>query len=51
MNSAELLNVARQVALRRVVVKRPKGAEFIGNKKPSASIQSKNTRYDLYVNG
>ncbi|WP_289286693.1 class I SAM-dependent methyltransferase [Methylophaga sp. UBA3991] len=31
-------------------MKRPKGAEFVGNQKPSASIQSKNTRYDLYVN-
>lgn len=49
-NSEELLTMARQVALRRVVVKRPKGAEFVGNQKPSASIQSKNTRYDLYVN-
>ena len=49
-HSAELLTVARHVALRRVVVKRPKGAEFVGNQKPSASIQSKNTRYDLYVN-
>ncbi|HIC45231.1 MAG TPA: 16S rRNA methyltransferase [Methylophaga aminisulfidivorans] len=49
-DSEELLSVARQVALRRVVVKRPKGAEFVGNQKPSASIQSKNTRYDLYVN-
>lgn len=49
-NSEELLTLARQVARRRVVVKRPKGAEFVGNQKPSASIQSKNTRYDLYVN-
>ena len=49
-NSEKLLSVARQVAVRRVVVKRPKGAEFVGNQKPSASIQSKNTRYDLYVN-
>jgi 16S rRNA (guanine1516-N2)-methyltransferase len=31
-----------------VVVKRPKGAEFVGEQKPSVSIQSKNTRFDIY---
>ncbi len=49
-DSEELLTVAKQIAMRRVVVKRPKGAEYVGNQKPSASLQSKNTRYDLYVN-
>lgn len=47
-NSAELLARARQKALKRVVVKRPKGADYVGNQTPSASIESKNTRYDLY---
>lgn len=47
-NSGELLAVSRQKALKRVVVKRPKGADFVGNQKPAASIESKNTRYDLY---
>lgn len=47
-DSAELLAVARQKAGKRVVVKRPKGAEFVGEQKPSASIQSKNTRFDIY---
>jgi 16S rRNA (guanine1516-N2)-methyltransferase len=48
MDSAELLAVARQKAGKRVVVKRPKGAEFVGEQKPGVSIQSKNTRFDIY---
>lgn len=47
-DSAELLAVARQKAGKRVVVKRPKGAEFVGEQKPATSIQSKNTRFDIY---
>jgi 16S rRNA (guanine1516-N2)-methyltransferase len=47
-DSAELLAIARQKAGKRVVVKRPKGAEFVGEQKPSVSIQSKNTRFDIY---
>lgn len=47
-DSATLLAVARQRALKRVVVKRPKGAEFVGGEKPATSIQSKNTRFDIY---
>ena len=48
-NSAELLNIARNVALKRVTVKRPKGAEFFADQKPHVSIESKNTRYDIYT--
>lgn len=48
-DSEELLAVAREIALKRVVVKRPKGADFVGDKKPNVSIESKNTRYDVYV--
>jgi 16S rRNA (guanine1516-N2)-methyltransferase len=48
-NSAELLNIARKVALKRVTVKRPKGAEFFADQKPHVSIESKNTRYDIYT--
>lgn len=33
----------------RVVVKRPKGAPFLGNKKPPISITSKNSRFDIYL--
>lgn len=47
-DSAELLGAAQQKAQKRVVVKRPKGAEYVGGEKPSASIESKNTRFDLY---
>ena len=43
-----LLQAARQCALKRVVVKRPKGAPLIDNTKPSGNVQSKNTRYDIY---
>ena len=48
MDSAELLSVARSKARKRVVVKRPKGAEFVGDQQPAASVQSKNTRFDIY---
>lgn len=48
-NSLDLLNVSREVALKRVAVKRPKGAEFFANQQPHVSIESKNTRYDIYT--
>ncbi len=48
LNSDDLLSVARKKALKRVVVKRPKGAEYVGQQKPSVSIESKNTRFDIY---
>jgi 16S rRNA (guanine1516-N2)-methyltransferase len=47
-NSDTLLSEARQKALKRVVVKRPKGADYLGGQKPAASVQSKNTRFDIY---
>lgn len=50
-DSAELLAMARRKAQKRVVVKRPKGAEFVGGQQPAASIQSKNTRFDIYPTG
>lgn len=49
-DSERLLIIARSTALKRVVVKRPKSAPFVGNQKPTTSIESKNTRYDIYVN-
>lgn len=49
-DSEQLLTVARTIALKRVVVKRPKSAPFVGNHKPTTSIESKNTRYDVYIN-
>lgn len=48
LNSDDLLTVAQKKALKRVVVKRPKGAEYVGEQKPSVSIESKNTRFDIY---
>lgn len=47
-DSALLLQAARQCALKRVVVKRPKGAPLVGDDKPSGHVESKNTRYDIY---
>jgi len=46
-----LLKPALKVATKRVVVKRPKGAEFLENLAPSHSIESKKTRYDVYLCG
>ena len=45
----ELIDAALKCAKKRVVVKRPKGAEVIGDRKPTMSIESKKTRYDVYV--
>lgn len=43
------LTKAREVAGQRVVVKRPKGAEYLNSSAPSHSIESKKTRYDVYM--
>jgi len=48
-DSGELLSISRQTAQKRVIVKRPKSAPFVGKQKPSTSIESKNTRYDIYI--
>jgi len=47
-DAGQLLQAARRCALKRVVVKRPKGAPFVDDSKPSGNVQSKNTRYDIY---
>jgi 16S rRNA (guanine1516-N2)-methyltransferase len=44
-----LLQTALAYAGKRVVVKRPIHAEPVGNVKPSTSISSKKTRYDVYL--
>ncbi len=49
INGAQLLETARRCATKRVVVKRPKTAEYLAAEKPNASITSKNTRYDIYT--
>ena len=48
-NAAALLDTALECAGKRVVVKRPIHAETVGEIKPSTSISSKKTRYDVYV--
>ena len=48
-DSEELLEVALGCARRRVVVKRPRRAGWLNERKPNSSIESKKTRYDLYV--
>ena len=48
-DSEQLLTTARRVAIKRVVVKRPKSAPFVRDQKPATSIESKNTRYDIYL--
>lgn len=49
-DNAELLAAARQHAGQRVVVKRPAGAEWVGDEPPTMAIESPNTRYDVYLN-
>ena len=48
-NAAELLQTALLLADKRVVVKRPAHAESLNERKPSTSISSKKTRYDIYA--
>ncbi|MCW9015172.1 MAG: class I SAM-dependent methyltransferase [Gammaproteobacteria bacterium] len=45
----DLLNTALKTAKKRVVVKRPRGASTIASTKPTTQIESKKTRYDVYV--
>jgi len=49
LDSDRLLEIARGRVLRRVVVKRPKGAECLAGLKPHTEVSSKNTRYDIYL--
>ena len=48
-DSDVLLEVALQCARRRVVVKRPCRAGWLNDRKPDTCIESKKTRYDIYV--
>lgn len=49
IDSEQLLTSALTTAKKRVVVKRPKSAPFVGAQTPSTKIESKNTRYDVYI--
>lgn len=44
-----LLEPARRLAQKRVVVKRPDYAPFLANEKPTAEIKTKNHRFDIYT--
>ncbi|WP_298608305.1 class I SAM-dependent methyltransferase [uncultured Thiothrix sp.] len=48
-DSAELLDLARQVAKLRVTVKRPRLAPELANLKPAFVISGKAVRYDVYL--
>lgn len=45
----QLFITARQTAIKRIVVKRPKTAEYLSNEKPNSSIMTKNHRFDIYL--
>lgn len=45
----QLLDAARSVATKRVVVKRPRKAELLNGEKPDFQITGKSTRYDVYL--
>ncbi len=45
----DLLAKALNSKVKRIVVKRPKGAPFLANKKPSHEIVGKKFRYDVYL--
>jgi 16S rRNA (guanine1516-N2)-methyltransferase len=49
-DSDQLLLSALKSQASRVVVKRPKGAPLLANKKPSHEIKAKKFRYDVYLN-
>ncbi|OCG47309.1 16S rRNA (guanine(1516)-N(2))-methyltransferase [Gilliamella sp. Choc4-2] len=44
-----LLEPARKLAKKRVVVKRPDYAPFLANQKPTVEIKTKNHRFDIYT--
>lgn len=44
-----LLDLARGIAKKRVVVKRPDYAPFLAEQKPTSSIKTKNHRFDIYT--
>jgi 16S rRNA (guanine1516-N2)-methyltransferase len=48
-DATELLNLALQIAKKRVVIKRPKSAPTLNDSKPSIIYQSVNTRFDVYL--
>ena len=49
LDAEELLEPARRLAKKRVVVKRPDYAPFLADQKPTAEIKTKNHRFDIYT--
>lgn len=48
-NDMHLFQAARQVAKKRVVVKRPRLGEFLCGEKPAYQYEGKSTRFDVYL--
>ena len=48
-DSEQLLETAIKSGVARVVVKRPKGSEYVADLAPSHSVESPNTRFDVYL--
>lgn len=48
LDADELLEAALSIAENRVVVKRPRKAPFLADKKPSLQFEGKSSRYDVY---
>ncbi|MCL6417391.1 class I SAM-dependent methyltransferase [Aestuariirhabdus sp. Z084] len=49
LDADDLLSAAWDVATYRVVVKRPRQASWLGERKPDYSLEGKSGRFDLYV--
>ncbi len=48
-DAAELLQIARQAPCKKIIVKRPGKAPFVGDITPSSQVKSKKHRYDIYL--
>lgn len=48
LDADQLLDAALQIAENRVVVKRPRKAPFLADRKPSLQFEGKSSRYDVY---
>lgn len=48
LDADQLLDAALSIAENRVVVKRPRKAPFLANRKPSLQFEGKSSRYDIY---
>ena len=49
IDSDRLLERALEIARYRVVIKRPSVAKFLGDKKPTYSLEGKSTRFDIFA--